>query len=155
MGQIMAEKQKCDIDGVVVQPLKQFTDERGKVMHMLRSDSPLFEHFGEIYFSLVNSGVVKAWKLHHKMTQYFAVPMGTIRLVIYDDRAESSTRGQRIVTELGKDNYCLVKIPPKLWYGFKGVDNGPSLIANCTDYPHDPQEQENIAPAEFHFNYQW
>ena len=33
------------IEGVIVEPLKQFKDERGKVMHMLRSDAPLFYIF--------------------------------------------------------------------------------------------------------------
>ena len=39
------------IEGVKIPPLKQIIDERGKVMHMLRNDSPNFEKFGEIYFS--------------------------------------------------------------------------------------------------------
>lgn len=36
------------IEGVQVKPLRQICDERGKVMHMLRCDDPLFERFGEI-----------------------------------------------------------------------------------------------------------
>lgn len=37
------------IEGVVVKDLKQFVDDRGRVMHMVRADDPLFEKFGEIY----------------------------------------------------------------------------------------------------------
>src|SRR5690349_19661138 len=56
------------IPGVVVSPLKQIPDERGMVMHMLkRTDAP-FAGFGEIYFSIVNPGAVKAWKKHLQMT---------------------------------------------------------------------------------------
>lgn len=47
------------IDGVVVKRLNQINDERGKIMHMLRCDDPLFETFGEIYFSVVYPGVIK------------------------------------------------------------------------------------------------
>ena len=38
------------IEGVVITPLKQIEDERGKVMHMLREDSKVFERFGENLF---------------------------------------------------------------------------------------------------------
>ena len=48
------------IEGVKITPLKQIKDERGKIMHMLRSDSKIFKKFGEIYFSTVNKGFVKA-----------------------------------------------------------------------------------------------
>src|SRR5205823_2429927 len=82
------------IDGVRVIPLRQIPDERGKVMHMLRADDPHFERFGEIYFSTVYAGVVKGWHLHERMTINYAVPFGSIKLVLFDDRAGSSTRGQ-------------------------------------------------------------
>ena len=69
------------IDGVRIRPLRQIPAERGKVMHMLRADAPHFETFGEIYFSVVNPGVVKGWHLHHRMTINYAVVVGMIKLV--------------------------------------------------------------------------
>ena len=36
------------IEGIKITQLKQIEDERGKVMHMLRSDSDNFAKFGEI-----------------------------------------------------------------------------------------------------------
>ena len=65
------------IKGVEIHPLKQIPDERGKIMHMLRSDDPYFERFGEIYFSMVYPGVVKGWHLHRLMTR---VKRGLIRV---------------------------------------------------------------------------
>ena len=41
------------IHDIVIEPLKQMTDDRGKVMHMLRNDSPIFENFGEILSSIL------------------------------------------------------------------------------------------------------
>ena len=143
------------IDGVSIQRLKQIVDERGKVMHMLRADSPLFTKFGEIYFSIVNPGVVKAWKKHYKMTQYFAVPVGKIRLVIFDDRKESSTYKNVEVFEIGEEHYCLIKIPPSLWYGFQGDSKIPALIVNCTDIPHDPEESERLDVFDKKIPYNW
>ena len=51
------------INGVVITPLRQIADERGKVMHMLRNDAVHFSAFGEIYFSCVYPGAIKAWHL--------------------------------------------------------------------------------------------
>ena len=82
------------IDGVTVRPLRQIPDERGMVMHMLRADDPHFDAFGEIYFSVVELGAIKAWHLHERMTINYAVPYGKIKLVVYDDRDGSPTRGQ-------------------------------------------------------------
>ncbi len=128
------------IEGVRTEKLKVFSDQRGRVMQMLRCDSKLFAGFGEIYFSTVNPGLVKAWKKHLRMTQHFAVPRGKIRLVIYDDRENSASRGAIQEIDTGEDNYMLIRIPPRLWYGFKAEGQETALIANCTDMPHDPEE---------------
>lgn len=143
------------IKGVTVEKLKKIEDERGKVMHMLRRDSPLFGGFGEIYFSVIYKGVVKAWKKHAKMTQHFAVPVGKIRLVIYDDRKGSATESKVYELETGEDNYCLIKIPPLLWYGFQGLSDEPALIANCADIPHDPDEIKRLDPSDTTIPYIW
>ena len=66
------------IDGVHVQPLRQILDERGKVMHMLRITDAHFQQFGEIYFSTVNPGAIKAWHQHKEMTLNYSVPHGNI-----------------------------------------------------------------------------
>ena len=128
------------IDGVRLHPLRQIPDERGKVMHMLRADAPHFETFGEIYFSVVNPGVVKGWHLHHRMTINYAVVTGMIKLVLYDDRESSATRKEVQEIFLGDSNYALVTVPPYVWNGFKGIAATPSIVANCATIPHDPTE---------------
>lgn len=144
------------IPGVAIQPLKQIVDDRGAVLHMLRHDSPLFERFGEIYFSLVFPGIVKAWKCHQRMTQNLAVPVGKIRLVIYDDRESSPVRGEVEEHILGRpDEYYLVRIPPLLWYGFQGLGSTPALVANCTDLVHDPDEVQRLPLLPSQIPYKW
>ena len=143
------------IEGVIVQPLKVISDERGSVMHMIRKDSSLYREFGEIYFSSVNPGVIKGWKKHLKMTQHYAVPVGNIKLVLYDERAESNTYGKIQEVRMGEDNYCLVKIPPGIWYAFSPEGGKKSLIANCTDIPHDPGETISVSIAKNKIPYKW
>lgn len=143
------------IDGVKVIPLKRIPDERGCIMQMMRNDSPHFEKFGEIYFSMVYPGVVKGWHIHKKMTLNYAVPKGTIKLVLYDDRKGSKTEGQLQEIFLGDNNYVLVKIPPLVWNGFKGVSNEPAIVANCATIPHDPEEIERKDPFAKDIPYDW
>lgn len=143
------------IDGVLIHPLRQIPDERGKIMHMLRANDPYFEKFGEIYFSTVYPGVVKGWHLHKEMTLNYAVPMGTIKLVLYDEREESPTRGELNELFIGEGNYVLVKVPPRVWNGFKGIGVTPALVANCATIPHDPNEISRLDPHHNHIPYNW
>ncbi|QPJ64092.1 MAG: dTDP-4-dehydrorhamnose 3,5-epimerase [Candidatus Nitrohelix vancouverensis] len=136
---------KLPLHGGAVEPLKIIEDDRGAVLHMLRQDSDQFTKFGEIYFSEVNPGVVKAWKRHRKMTQLFAAPRGTLHLALYDARENSPTYKELREYELGRpDHYQLIKIPPGVWYGFENTGQEKALIANCADMPHDPQESETL-----------
>lgn len=144
-----------EIDGVVVTPLRRIPDERGSVMHMLRDDDPSFERFGEIYFSTVYPGAIKAWHLHKEMVLNYAVPVGMIKLVCYDDRPDSSTRGNLMELHVGELNYCRIRIPPLVWNGFKGVGSQPALVANCATVHHSPDEIERLDPFSDRIPYDW
>jgi len=143
------------IDGVKIHPLRQILDERGKIMHMLRADAAHFEKFGEIYFSVIEPQVIKAWHFHTTMTLNYAVPSGKIKLVLYDDRADSPTNGELMELFLGPENYQLVTVPPKVWNGFKGCGTQPSIVANCATIPHDPEEIRRLDPFDNSIPYDW
>lgn len=143
------------IDGVFVKPLRQICDERGKVMHMLRSDAPEFERFGEIYFSVVYPGAIKAWHLHKEMALNYAVPVGNIKMVLYDDREGSPTRGALMEIFTGPDDYKLIHVPPLVWNGFKGVGIVPALVANCATVGHSKDEIVRMDPFSKTVPYDW
>lgn len=143
------------IDGVKITPLRQIHDERGKVMHMLKTTDEHFDQFGEIYFSCVYPDVVKAWHLHQTMTLNYAVPVGRIKFVLYDDRPSSPTKGEVQELILGPDNYLLVTVPPLVWNGFKGLGTEMSLVANCASIPHDPHEISRVDPDNNSIPYDW
>jgi len=143
------------IHGVEIHPLKQIHDQRGKIMHMLRRDDPYFQQFGEIYFSVVYPGVIKAWHLHKKMVLNYAVVTGLIQLVLYDERKDSPTRGQFMEIVLGETNYQLVTIPAGIWNGFKGIGTREAYVANCSTEPHDPEEIIRKDPFSKDIPYDW
>lgn len=143
------------IEGVSIVPLKRIEDERGAVMHMLRSDAPHFKQFGEVYFSLVKPGVIKAWKYHERLHQNMAVPHGEIRLVIYDARQESLTHGQIQIIDFGAKNYVLVQMPPNVWYGFQAISDQAAILANCTSEVHDPKESKSLPMETNQIPFNW
>ena len=143
------------INGLIQTPLTQIHDERGKVMHMLRSSDPHFRKFGEIYFSWIYPDVVKAWHKHIEMEMNYAVPVGTIKLVLYDDRSDSSTYKQINEFFMNCENYYLLTIPNGTWYGFKSVGNKPAMIVNCSTIPHDPKEIVRINFDDPSIPYSW
>jgi len=143
------------IDGVHVRPLGQIVDERGKIMHMLRADTPDFQGFGEIYFSCVWPGAIKGWHLHQAMTLNYAVPVGHIKLALYDERPDSPTNGEVQELFLGESNYCLVTVPPGVWNGFKGIGDRMAMVANCATLAHSPDEIIRLDPIDNHIPYDW
>jgi dTDP-4-dehydrorhamnose 3,5-epimerase len=143
------------IKDVNIIPLKKIPDERGKIMHMLRSDDPHFEKFGEIYFSIAYPGVIKGWHLHKKMTLNYAVIEGMIKLVLHDNRNDSTTKGEIQEIFTGEDNYCLIKVPPGIVNGYKTIGMKSAIVANCATLPHNPDEMIRFDPFDNDIPYDW
>jgi len=143
------------IQGVTLSPLRQIVDERGKIMHFMRSDDPGFSKFGEVYFSQVMPGAIKAWHIHKVMDLNYVCVVGRIKMVLYDDRAGSLTKGELMEIFIGPENYQRVHVPHGVWNGFKGVSSEPALVANCATSAHDPAEIERLDPFSKAIPYDW
>jgi dTDP-4-dehydrorhamnose 3,5-epimerase len=89
------------------------------------------------------------------MTLNYAVPVGMVKLVCWDDREGSPTRGAIQEIHLGELAYALVTIPPLVWNGFKGEGDSAALVANCATEPHDPDEIDRLDPFSDHVPYDW
>ena len=141
------------IHDIKITPLKIASDDRGKVMHMLRKDSEIFDKFGEIYFSTIYHKSIKAWHLHKESTLNYVCIKGKVKLVLFDDRKESSTKGVYQELILSPEDYFLVTIPSNIWNGFKGLDKAESIIANCLTLPHDEKEMVRKDPFDKSFKF--
>jgi len=146
---------KKNIEGIKITPLKIISDNRGSVMHMLRSDSDVFQKFGEIYFSTIFKDSIKAWHLHKEATLNYACIFGKVKLVLFDDRTESTTNGLCQELYLSLDSYSLITIPPNIWNGFKGLNDIHSIIANCLTLPHNEKEMVRLDLNDPKFKYNW
>jgi len=141
------------IDGVIVTPQKIVSVPGGDILHGIKSSDPGYAGFGETYFSMVEHQIVKGWKRHRIMTLNLLVPVGEIRFVIFDDRAESPSCGIFQELTISRSNYCRLTVPPMVWMGFQGVSNETAILLNVADIPHDPQEAERKDLPEIEFNW--
>lgn len=144
------------ISGVLRVPLAEIATPGGSVLRMVRAGEAHFLGCGEVYFSEVEPGAVKAWKLHTRQTQQLSVPRGRMRIVLHDQRSDSPTVGVVRELELGRpDSYALLRIPPGVCYGFAALGAETALICNCPDLPHDPAESSKLPQDSPFVPYSW
>lgn len=135
------------VDQILVTPLKRISLAEGDVLHGIKHDDAGYVDFGEVYFSIINAGAIKAWKRHLQMTLNFVVPIGKVHFVFVDDQG-------RVRQELaGVDRYVRLTIPPGIWFGFSGRNDPYSLLMNLADIPHDPTEIQRKGIDEIYFNW--
>ena len=132
------------IDGVWVKRLSVIPDERGRLMEILRSDDEGFRKFGQVYISTTYPGVVKAWHLHRVQDDNFCCVKGMVKLVLFDGRDDSPTRGTITEYFLGDHNPLLVRVPAGVHHGWKCVSTEESIVVNV---PSEPYKRES--PDEY------
>lgn len=134
------------IQGVQITNRKIIPDDRGKIMHIMKSSDSQFNTFGEVYCSTVYPGVIKGWHLHKRMTLNYIVLKGNIKFVLFDDRPDSDTYKQIQEMVIGENQYVMVTVPPMIWNGFKGIGTEEAFVINFTDISHDPDEILRMDP---------
>lgn len=131
------------IDGVRTKKLSVHADERGRLVEMLRSDDEFFERFGQAYLTTAYPGVVKAWHYHEKQVDHFVCVHGMMKVVLYDDREGSPTRGLLNEFFLGVHHPLLLRIPAGVYHGFKCISECEALIVNIpTEVYHYAEPDE-------------
>ncbi len=145
------------IHDVRTKTLRVIPDERGRLMEILRSDDELFRRFGQLYMTTAYPGVVKGWHYHKKQIDNFSVVKGTIKLVLYDRREDSPTRGEVNEFFLGEHNPLLVQIPALVLHGFKGVGVEEAIVVNCPTEVYDYREPDEfrVDPFSSEVPYDW
>ena len=138
---------------IIFEKLKIINVNGGDVLRGLKFNETAYNGFGELYFSEVNFGEIKAWKKHNKMVMNLIVPCGQVKFVFYDDRENSkiTNRFQEIV--ISKSNYKRITVPPNIWFGFKGIGKENNLVVNLSNIEHADDEVERKQINEL--NYQW
>jgi len=145
------------IEGVAVRQLKTLADERGWLMEILRQDWDVFEKFGQVYITAAYPNVVKAWHMHKKQTDHLVCITGMVKLVLYDGRKGSKTKGEINEFVIGEQNHALVKVPPEVWHGFKVISQKTALVMNTPTelYDYKTPDEYRLPPDTKEIPYDW
>ena len=140
-----------NLEKILVTPLSRIKTEGGDVLHAMKNSDIGFIKFGEAYFSEINFGQIKAWKRHSLMTLNLVVPTGRVKFVFFEN-----SEGDRLnfrTEEIGEDLYSRITVPPRIWFGFKGMAKTKSIVLNLASEVHDLNEVEREDQAEI--PYKW
>jgi dTDP-4-dehydrorhamnose 3,5-epimerase len=126
------------IGGVKVRHAVTQTDARGTVCEVY---DPRWNFTGDpliyVYQITIRPGVTKGWQVHKKYEDRLFFSSGTAKVVLYDDREGSDTRG--MINELFFDDHSrgLLRIPAGVWHAVGNVGLGDVLMVNCPSRPYD------------------
>lgn len=145
------------ISGVKVRKLRLIPDDRGWLMELLRTDWEEFEKFGQAYATTCYPGVIKAWHYHRLQSDHFTCISGLAKLVLYDNRKSSATKGMINEFYLGTLNPILVKIPRNVYHGFTAVGNEPTTIVNFPThlYNYEKPDEYRLPYDDPSIPYEW
>lgn len=148
---------QIEIEGVKIKKLRVIPDERGWLMEILRADYELFERFGQAYLSTVYPGVVKGWHFHKAQRDNMCVIKGMAKLVLYDGREESATKGNLLELFIGERNPVLVSIPPGVLHGMKGIGSETAMFINIPTelYDYSEPDEYRVDPHSGEVPYDW
>jgi dTDP-4-dehydrorhamnose 3,5-epimerase len=147
------------IQDVVVKRLTIHCDERGRLMEMIRCDDKDLHNikFGQVYMTTAWPGVTKAWHFHKKQTDHFVCVRGMMKVVLYDPRPDSRTKGMVNEFFLGDHSPTLVEVPNLVYHGFKCVSDTEAMVINYVTEPYDYKNPDEfrIDPHSKEIPYDW
>lgn len=145
------------IDGVKLKKMKVIPDERGRLMEIFRNDDDFFEKFGQVYLTTAYPGVTKAWHYHENQTDHMTVVKGMMKIVLYDPREDSPTKGEVNEFFIGIYNPALLRIPKGVYHGFKCISDEEALVINIPDktYNYSEPDEERLDPHNNDIPYNW
>ncbi len=145
------------IEGVLIKELKIEANERGYSIAVMNCDEDVFVGFGDLHLSAAYPGVVKAWHKHERKSENVLCAQGMAKLVLFDPRENSSSRGELMQVFLGEHKPLLVRIPPGVYHGYKCVSDREAVLLVISDKPYDRDNPdiETLSPDSVEIPYDW
>jgi dTDP-4-dehydrorhamnose 3,5-epimerase len=121
------------IGGVIFRKLTQFTDARGWLTELYRTDE-LDAQFHPVmsYISMTLPGVARGPHEHVDQADYFCfIGPSNFRLYLWDNRKNAATFRNRHAVVVGADNPQAVIVPVGVVHAYKNVGATPGIVFNC------------------------
>src|SRR5258708_20881004 len=133
------------IDGVSLHEVLHVPRDHGVITETYRPEwDPSGLPIVHVYQSRLYPGAIGAWSCHAKTIDRLFVNHGHLKLVLYDGRADSPTRGRVIELHAGDARPAFVHIPIGVWHGVQNVGPSDALMLN---YPSRAYQHDNPAPS--------
>jgi len=130
------EFKKDEIEGVVIEKLIIFSDERGFLVETFRADNLPDDLQPEMsYVSYTRPGVARGPHEHKEQTDIFCfMGPGNFKIKLWDNRKGSNNYGNCLEVIGGKDNPIRVIVPPGVVHGYKNISEGvDGMVLNYPD----------------------
>lgn len=160
IGQIITRPDSGElIDGIRIQPLALYPDDRGYFLELARFGQALTAAFPaastQVSAALTVPGAIKAFHFHRHQTDLWAVPTGMLQVALVDLRPESPTFGHRNTIYTGHLRPWQILIPPGVGHGYKVISQDPALLVYLTDRFYNPADEGRIAYNDPGISYDW
>lgn len=131
------------IDGVEITPFQVFSDERGWLSELFRSDELPSRDMPEMgYLSSTRAGVARGPHEHEAQTDRFAFFHGTYRVVMWDARENSPSFGRKTEMLAGAEHRVVVVIPPGVVHAYRNVGDEDAYVLNFPDCLYAGREKK-------------
>lgn len=130
------------IQGVVIKDLTLFSDERGRLLEVMRLDDEEMKSSSikQMIASYSYPGMIKGWHLHSKQEDHLVCITGAVKLVLYDFRDDSDTYKVTNEIFMGEENPRAVYIPPGIFHGTKNIGQDVSVVIGMPSLFYDPED---------------
>ncbi|MFQ5480702.1 MAG: dTDP-4-dehydrorhamnose 3,5-epimerase family protein [Thermodesulfobacteriota bacterium] len=120
------------IEGVILRDLTRYSDQRGWLMELFRTDEITAEiNPAMSYISMTVPGVARGPHEHVEQTDYFCFAgPSTFKVYLWDGRKDSSTYQVKQVVLAGEEDPKVVIVPPGVIHAYKNVGTTKGLVVN-------------------------
>ena len=133
------------IDGVVVRRVPVQADHRGTLMPLLDvRDEFWAAPVVYSYCFTIRPGVIKGWGMHEAQMDRYFVARGSIRVVLFDDRELSPSRGTLEQIYFTPATPGLVSIPPGVWHADQNWGNTDAIVMNFPTLPYNAANPDKL-----------
>jgi dTDP-4-dehydrorhamnose 3,5-epimerase len=135
---------KTFIDGVYRTEVQNIVTRNGITTELYRPEWPGGpDQVRHAIHVVLRPRAISAWHVHEEQLDAVFVTDGTVRLVLFDDREGSATRGELNEFLLSRLRPAVITVPPGVWHGLQNVEDAESSFFNYFNRPYkyeDPDE---------------
>ena len=163
LGKIIAKPNSPDlIDGVQIEPLQIYPDDRGFFTELARLGKGLATnmvpdavHKIQVSLTLTYPGTIKAIHYHSEQTDLWAPISGMVQVFLYDLRRHSKTFGAINTIFAGRFQPWEILIPPGVAHGYKALGVEPIQLVYFTDRHYNPADELRLPYNHPDIAYDW